>query len=256
MALIQLDHTPETLQVCLPLYIILPDPGMMGDKPLKKRKVLYLLHGLSENGSAWQRNSNIEVLAREHGLVVVMPSVGRSFYADLPNGQRYFTYIVEELPQYLKDVFGLEPRREDTIIAGSSMGGYGAFKAALNFPEKFACAASFSGFLSLDMLQLIPEDDPRKAEFTTVFGALEQLPGSDYDPLVWLKKAADEPEPLPELFIACGKQDDLYPLNQIFFAAAQRLGVPLNYYVEDGEHDWHFWNRHIHRFLNIILGEA
>ena len=38
-----------------------------------------------------------------------MPSVGRSFYLDMPNGQKYFTYIIEELPQYLQDVFGIKP---------------------------------------------------------------------------------------------------------------------------------------------------
>jgi len=72
-----------------------------------------------------------------------MPSVGRSFYADLPNGQNYFTYLLEELPQYLSDVFDLSPRREDTLIAGLSMGGYGAFKAAFLHPERFAAAGSF-----------------------------------------------------------------------------------------------------------------
>ncbi len=93
--------------------------------------MLYLLHGLSQDASAWQRYSSFETLADAYGLVVVMPSAGRSFYIDQPNGQRYFTYLTEELPQYLADVFGLAPRREDTFIAGSSMGGYGAFKAAL-----------------------------------------------------------------------------------------------------------------------------
>ena len=52
MALIRMDHTPETVKINLPLNIILPDPGRMGDIPLRKRKVLYLLHGLSEDASA------------------------------------------------------------------------------------------------------------------------------------------------------------------------------------------------------------
>ena len=153
MALIQLNHVPETVKVCLPLYIILPDPGKIGDVPLQKRKVLYLLHGLSDNGSAWQRHTAIETLATDYGLVVVMPSFGRSFYTDQPNGQLYYTYLIEELPRYLKDVFGLDPKREDTLIVGNSMGGYGAFKAALNHPERFAAAASFSGALSLEILR-------------------------------------------------------------------------------------------------------
>ena len=103
MALIHLDHTPETVKVNLPLNIILPDPGSMEGLPVAKRRVLYLLHGLSEDASAWQRYTSIEILANAYGLVVIMPSAGRSFYIDQPNGQQYFTYLVDELPQYLAD---------------------------------------------------------------------------------------------------------------------------------------------------------
>lgn len=252
MALLRLDHTPETVKVCQPLYIILPDSGKKGKTSLSKRKVLYLLHGLSEDGSTWQRYTNIETLAYEKGLVVVMPSFGRSFYTDLPNGQAYFTYLMQELPQYLKDVFGLAPKREDTFIVGNSMGGYGAFKAALNFPEKYAAAASFSGVLSLEILNLMPED-PRKDEFRLIFGDLNKLKGSQHDPMTWLEKAAKKPADLPRLFVACSKQEDLYPINRLFQAACQNLGVPLNYVEEDGQHDWHFWNKHIQRFLELSL---
>jgi hypothetical protein len=63
MALIRIDHTPETVQVNLPLYVIVPDPGKMLTMPVRNRKVLYLLHGLSEDASAWQRYSSIESIA-------------------------------------------------------------------------------------------------------------------------------------------------------------------------------------------------
>ena len=252
MALIRLDHTPETIKVCQPLYMILPDPGRMNDIPLSRRKVLYLLHGLSDDGSAWQRYTSIETLANDFGLVVVMPSVGRSFYADLPNGQQYFAYLTEELPQYLKDVFGLDPKREDTFIAGNSMGGYGAFKAAFHQPEKFSAAFSLSGVLAIDILKIHP-DDKRKEEFQTIFGDLEQLSGTPHDPLFWLKTAAETHAELPRLFVACGRQDDLYPINQLFKAACDQLSVPLDYIEEEGQHDWYFWDKHIARFLKILL---
>lgn len=255
MALIRLDHTPETVKVCLPLYIILPDPGRMGDKPLHKRKVLYLLHGLSDDGSAWQRYTQIETFANEVGLVVVMPSIGRSFYTDLPNGQAYFSYLTQELPQYLNDVFGLAPSREETFIAGNSMGGYGALKTALNFPEQFSAAASFSGVTSLEILNLMPED-PRKDEFRMIFGDLSKLRGSQHDPMTWLTRASANLSSLPRLYVACGRQDDLYPINQMFDAACQNLGMPLKYIEEDGQHDWHFWNKHIQLFLDFALGNA
>jgi S-formylglutathione hydrolase FrmB len=121
MALLRIDHVPETVKVNLPLNLIIPDPGRMGSVPVAGRKVLYLLHGLSDDGSAWQRFTAIETIAGLYGLVVVMPSAGRSFYTDQPNGQGYFTYLTDELPRYLKQVFGLSPRREDTLIAGNSM---------------------------------------------------------------------------------------------------------------------------------------
>jgi putative tributyrin esterase len=253
VALIRIDHMPETVKINLPLNIIIPEPGQMGELPVRKRKVLYLLHGLSEDASAWQRYSSIEALALAYGLVVVMPSAGRSFYIDQPKGQLYFTYLTQELPQYLSDVFDLSPQREDTLIAGTSMGGYGAFKAAMTYPERYAAAASFSGVLSLDVLNLDP-NDTRKAEFAYLFGDLEKIRGSQNDPAVWLKKAAQNPATLPRLFVATGRQEDLYPLNLMFYAACQELGVPVEYHEEDGKHDWFFWDGQIKRFLNLVFG--
>ncbi|MDX9953185.1 MAG: alpha/beta hydrolase family protein [Anaerolineae bacterium] len=253
MALLRLDHCPETVKVTLPLYVILPDPGNMDGRPVAQRKVLYLLHGLSDDGSAWQRYTAIEALASAYGLVVIMPSVGRSFYTDQPNGQRYFSYLTDELPHYLADVFGLAPRREDTFIAGNSMGGYGAFKAALLRPELYAAAASFSGVLSLEFLRAHPQD-PRRDEFALLFGDLERLSGRPHDPAAWLQRAANEPSALPYLYIAVGRQEDLYPLSGLFHAACQTLGVRSEYHEEDGQHDWFLWDRQIRDFLTLLLG--
>ncbi len=255
MALIRLDHHSETVKLTQPVQIILPDPGQMNGVPVRSRKVLYLLHGLGDDASAWQRYTSIETLAAAYGLVVVMPSAGRSFYIDQPNGQAYFSYIVDELPRYLGDVFGLAPRREDTLIAGNSMGGYGALKAALLRPGCYAAAASFSGALSLEILRTLP-GDPRQAEFAYLFGDLSKLAGGEHDPAVWLRGAAANAAPLPRLFIACGRQDDLYPLSRMTFAACVELGIPVEYYEDDGRHDWFFWDRQIRRFLEAVLGEA
>lgn len=252
MALIRMDHLPENIKVNLPLYIIVPEPGSMHGVPVRKRKVLYLLHGLSDDASAWSRFSTIEIVARRYGLVVVMPSVGRSFYIDQPNGQSYFTYLTEELPRYLEEVFGIQPKRENTLIAGLSMGGYGAFKAALLDPERYFAAASFSGVLSLSALEG-HANDPEQAEFAYLFGDLSRLNGSEHDPYTWLRCAALNPAALPRLFVACGKQDELYPVNQMFKSQCESLGVPLDYHEEDGRHDWPFWDQQIQRFLAKVL---
>ena len=252
MALVHIDHVPETVKVNLPLNVILPDPGRMGATPVARRKVLYLLHGLGDDASAWQRYSSIETTAAASGLVVVMPSAGRSFYADLPNGQKYFTYLTEELQQYLADVFGLAPARESTFIAGCSMGGYGAFKAALLRPERYAAAASFSGVLSLEFIHAFPKD-PRLPEFSSLFGDLDQLSGSAHDPAAWLKQAAQHRSGLPYLSIACGRQEDVYPLSRLFYESCQSLGIQAGYHEEDAGHDWSFWNAQVERFIAQVI---
>lgn len=254
MALVRIDHASVAVRVNLPLNVILPDPGNMGGTPVSKRRVLYLLHGLSDDASAWQRFTSIETLAAAYGLVVVMPSAGRSFYTNQPNGQNYFSYLTEELPQYLADVFNLKPTREDTYIAGNSMGGYGAMKAALLHPERYAAAASFSGALSPLILGLVPEDDPRRREFILLFGDLDSLPGSEHDPDVWLQRAARHPSGLPRLFISVSRQEDIYPLSGMFHAACQSLSIGSEYHEEGGAHDWFFWDRQIRLFLGHELG--
>jgi putative tributyrin esterase len=253
VALVRIDHVPETVKVNLPLNVILPDPGRMQGVPVRNRKVLYLLHGLSDDASAWQRYSSIETVASAYGLVVVMPSAGRSFYLDQPNGQAYFTYLVEELPRYLSDVFDLAPRREDTLIAGLSMGGYGTLKAALLHPELYSAAACFSGVLSVDIMNA-DTDDPRREEFARLFGDLSKLKGSEHDPAIWLRKASRNPAALPKLFVSCGRQDDLYPLSRAFPDACRALGIPVEYHEEDGKHDWFFWDSAIRWFLAAVLG--
>ena len=255
MALIQIDHDSDKVGVNLPLNLILPDDLTSGGKPLEERKVLYLLHGLSDDASAWQRYTNIEILARAHGLVVVMPTAGRSFYADMANGQAYFSYITEELPAWLAATFRISSARENTYVAGLSMGGYGAFKAAFLRPDLYAAACSLSGVLALNIFFAPPDKVENPAlmhEFDMIFGGLEGLSGSIHDPMTWLKNAASGSAPLPQLYAACGMEDDLLPLNRMFVHAAAQVGVPLHYQEESGGHEWIFWQRQIEKFILAI----
>jgi len=248
VTLLHIDHVFERVGVNLPLNVILPDDLARGGKPLEERKVLYLLHGLSDDASAWQRYTNIEIIAREHGLVVVMPTAGRSFYADMANGQAYFSYLTEELPAWLAAAFRISSKRENTFIAGISMGGYGAFKAALLRPDLYSAAGSFSGVLGLQYLPRI-EDESMRVEFTHLFGDLQRAAGGKDDPLVWLEQAAKNPLDYPRLYASCGRQDELLPLNRIFHQHALEMGIPLTYVEEDGIHDWFFWQSQIAHFL-------
>ena len=120
----------------------------------KKMKVLWLLHGGYADYTQWCKNSNIEKYVEGKNFYIVMPDVNNRFYADMVEGKKYFTYLTEELPHILSDLFPISNLCEDNYIAGESMGGYGAFKIALNYPNKYKMAAGLSGSMNLKAMYL------------------------------------------------------------------------------------------------------
>ena len=94
----------------------------------KKYQTLYLLHGFTGDHLTYLRTSKIERYADEHQIMVVMPSVYNSAYTDMKYGLDYFSYLTEELTDFVERNFPAATKRENRFIAGMSMGGYGAYK--------------------------------------------------------------------------------------------------------------------------------
>ncbi|MGY5766510.1 alpha/beta hydrolase [Brachybacterium sp. DNPG3] len=208
--------------------------------------VLYLLHGLSDDCTIWERRTAIERYASEKGIAVVMPEVRRSFYSDEVVGEAYWTYIAEELPQLVARTFRISTAREDTFVAGLSMGGFGAFKLALNHPERFAAAASFSGALDLTTLEL---GDNGGHLFDRIWGD-RPIEGT-HDDLLHLVRTSD-PGTLPALFLDCGTDDFLLEANRAFIAEAESRELDLLSRLRPGDHTWDFWDRGIQDVLDWL----
>lgn len=65
----------------------------------------------------------------QYGIAVVMPEVGRTWYTDTQYDLKHFTFVADKLPAVCRSYFkGMSARREDNMIGGFSMGGYGALK--------------------------------------------------------------------------------------------------------------------------------
>ena len=248
----------DVLGLSTSMTVILPESttrqiGMSGERDSQPPPVLYLLHGLSDDDTTWSRRTSIERYAAGLGLAVVMPAVHHSFYTDEAHGLPFWTFLTEELPSVVQRFFRVSSAREDTFVAGLSMGGYGAMKIVLNYPQRFAAAASFSGALSLEILRLLAEDR-RQPEFEYVFGDLSHLAGSEHDPALWLQRLAASGAAVPKLYVACGRQDDLYRLSLHFKALCNAHGIDVDYDEDDAGHEWPFWDRQIQRFLGRVLG--
>ncbi len=253
MALLDLHFYAETLGKCTGAMVILPEQtrSLIGsdDRAAERVKTVYLLHGLSDDYTMWCRRSSIERYAAQLGIAVVMPDGGRSWYTDMASGEQYFTFLTQELPEKCRAWFSqVSGRREDTYIAGLSMGGYGALKAAYTFPERYAAAASLSGAL------WVQKDDYRRrvgraCEWDAIFGKNPSLAGGRED----IYALAREANPLPPTYLVCGESDGLRGCGEELAPILEERGGDFEKKVTPGAHNWAFWDREILPALRWIL---
>ncbi len=253
MAVCTLNFCSRYLKKSTELTLVIPDSSHIGGRALSERKVLWLLHGLSNNDTAWVRLSRIECYCEEHDLVAVMPDGERSFYSDDFHGQNYFGYITEELPEYLEQVFGLSRRREDNFIAGLSMGGYGALRMGLTYPEHYFAVGSFSGVTDLRGLFLPELMTPERVhDFAFLKEQVGDPAASPMNPPVLLDPEKDKDL---KLYISCGLEDDLLALSYAFEARCRELGIPYRCEHPHGGHEWNEWDRAVQSFIRFALEE-
>ena len=253
MALIHCNFYSDVLEISTAMYVILPEKtvtqiGMAGIAERSLHPTLYLLHGLSDDYTIWQRRTSIERYAAEHGVAVVMPAVNRSFYCDMAQGYKYWTFISEELIQKARSFFPLSDKREDNFVAGLSMGGYGALKLGLSCPDKFCAAASLSG--ATDMAHL--DDRGLNRELELIFGDLEKIKGSKNDLFRLLEDVKKSKGDKPKLFQCCGTEDFLYKDNIKFKKACEKSGLDYTFEEEPGIHEWQYWDKKIQRVLEWL----
>ncbi len=256
MAFLQVQFFSDVLQVASTVNVILPEPkqgvGIQASKAGEDPKVLYLLHGYSDDHTIWMRRTSVERYAAEHNLAVIMPAVNHSFYTNEYQVERYWDYVAEELPEIMHRFFRLSAKPEDTYVAGLSMGGYGAMKLALTHPERFAAAASFSGAVDIFANGERKTGD-RLASFTRIFGDLTNIENSEHD-LFYLMKKNAKAQHKPRLYVACGDADFLYQDNLKFVPALRQNGWDVTYYEEpDVGHLWSFWDQQIKVFIPWML---
>lgn len=246
MAVAEFNFRSKILSYDTAMNIIIPNTP----PPKNGYKVLWLLHGINQNNTSWCRNSNIERYVKNSDIAVVMPDAFRSFYTNMQSGHLYWDYISQEIPKLVYDVFNFSKRREDNYVCGLSMGGYGAVKLGLNFPERYAYVGSISG--ALDIVSLIPEKNSQMyAEMRNVFGDEEAVSKSDNNLFVKLEKT--DLNNLPPVYLACGDKDFCLGGNKKFYDRVKAKGFSnIELEINSGEHNWEFWDEYIKHFLKKI----
>lgn len=257
MALLHVNFYSRTLERETQMDVILPEAAkkLIGMEGVATRqcKTLYLLHGMSDDQTIWQRRTSIERYVAAYGLAVVMPTTDLGWYTDMYRGDKYFAFITRELPAVCRDLFPMmSPRREDTYVAGLSMGGYGALKCALTYPERYAGCISLSARCSVqNKLKLIENDPGQIREWQAILG--EDLTVKPENDLYALLARIQKPAASPRFYVACGTEDFLYSESVEMAAALQQTFDHVEYEEWPGVHDWVFWDAAIPRGLISVL---
>lgn len=265
MALIQVNFFSNTLARTVPMNVVLPVDVMKAPAKSTEEgtpyKTLYLLHGVFGNYTDWVSRSNIQAWAEERNLAVVMPSGDNMFYVDIPGVHNYYgEFIGRELVEITRKMFHLSTKREDTFIAGLSMGGYGAIRNGLKYHETFGYIAGLSSALIIDSLDQRTDDDTNflasRSYAEGCFGDLSKIAESDKNPKWLAKKLVEEKVEIPNIYLACGEEDFLLEANRDFRDYLQDLGIDFTYEEGPGGHDWDFWNRYIYKVLEWLPLES
>jgi len=221
--------------------------------------VLWLLHGMGDDCTGWVRFTSIEKYAEARGIAVVIPEVSSlCFYADMPKGLPYLTFITKEFPQFIREIFPtLSENPKYNFIAGCSMGGYGALKVALINPERYSAVGCFSSgnFCDLELPPVEYAPDFMKPIYVVpevAFGVptFKDSEGTCNDLRCLYEK--NKGKRLPKIYQYAGTNDWLIHASDKLADYLRQRSAEGSYIYEkwDGEHNWKFWDEALPKFLD------
>lgn len=204
-----------------------------------KYPVVYLLHGSGDDDSGWtwigRANFIADNLIAEHKakpMIIVMPAghalpppapgEGKEHY--VRNATAFQDDLLKDIIPFVEKHYRADANRERRAIVGLSMGGGQALAIGLAHLDRFAWIGGFSSGGNL-------RDDKK------------ELPAAG--------KETDKK--LRLLWLACGKQDFLFQINQDFDALLTSRNIPHEFHVTEGTHTWRLWRPYLRDFLQRLF---
>jgi S-formylglutathione hydrolase FrmB len=240
MAVLNLARSSKILSNQTNVVAILPDEI----KIQAKIPVIWLFHGLGDNGTCWLRKTSLERIASKYNVAVIMPDMQRSFYTNTASNVRYWDYLTQELIPQMQRYFPLSQKASENYLVGNSMGGYGVLKLAANFPDKFSAVAAISPVTNLKVVKDIMPD------YQAVF---DDYQASQYQLESMFKKADLTQLKLLRWYVATGNDDfmknDCDKFTQFL---TKDIGLNLIYDEQPGSHNWDFWDMEIAKIFEWL----
>jgi len=182
--------------------------------------VLYLFHGGGQDHTAFMARTGFPALARQHGMIVVMPAADRNYSSQSSEAQtRYHDFVAGDLVDYVDSHYRTIASQPGRAIGGISMGGRIAIMTALQHPARFGAVGALSPAVPQDA-----EEAVRKAEGSVTY-----------------------------FYVSCGTRDSLLPANREFVALLKQHHLAYDFTeIEGGEHAWNVWDPELGVFFDRL----
>ena len=218
----------------------------------KTYPVVYLLHGLSDDYTAWVRSGNMQLVADELigtgeacEMVIVMPNAGGADTRNIWNGYfnmpgwRYEDFFFQEFIPAVEAKYRIAGDKGHRAIMGLSMGGGGSAVYCQRHPDMFSSCYAMSAWLDNANDEVWPLDSPKDCLYYVAnavhdHSALDFIDKADEDTLERLRTVA--------WFIDCGDDDFLFDLSVAFYQKMRDRGVKSEFRVRNGVHNWEYWH--------------
>jgi S-formylglutathione hydrolase FrmB len=218
--------------------------------------VVYFLHGLGGNEQMLLNSGGMNMIQdlrdqkRIGEFLIVAPDAGRSFYINSRDGKvRYEDFFIREFLPYIESHYRVRAERKSRGVTGVSMGGYGALRFALKYPNLFVAVSAHSAAL----IDTPPKIKASSDETAAVAEVLGKAFGGQVDVAFWKRESPFtivrdglRPEGL-QIYFDCGSDDD-FGFNKGATQFDQLLtarGVAHEFHLYPGGHDWGYFAEHL-----------
>ena len=225
--------------------------------------VLYLLHGYSDDETAWIQFGEANIIA-DRGIangefppcIIVMPDGKITWYINSYDGNDpWEDMFIEEFIPFIERNYRIRAKKEFRAIGGLSMGGNGSLFLSIRHPEMFSSCVALSSGIYTDEEILTKKGHDRY--FNNIYGLVAKNGQvsdywKSYSVLHLIENTDLEKLKSIRFYIDCGDDDFLYKGNSTLHIKMRDLGIPHEYRVRNGGHSWGYWRTGLFDGLKFI----
>lgn len=231
-------------------------PAGYNPKANRKYAVLYLMAGFLNNHSdMWTKMNTQKMLdqARQNTgkpVIAVFVDGFNSWYINSRRGMQMQSAIIHDLMPNVEKNYQVSKKASQTAIGGLSMGGYGASRLALKYPNKFSKVLAYSPAI----YKKLPKKNQKNTSiaFADKKGRLTQKNYKKYDPSNYINKKSRH----IKFYVETSKSDATVPIKGVtpFIKNLKKKGVSVKYFQDTGyKHGWTYWNKTFSQGYNWIV---